>query len=162
MLEAKGWYNGYSPEERDAKLNALKRRIARGEVAQASGPCALCGDPDVPVEYHSEDYATEYRWNPPAMYPLCRHCHRDKLHKRFRRPSFWHAFLAHVRRGGYARDLKDPTIKREIQAYAAAIQRGEAPALRALRPYVRTAGGEWFSNLRMDPESLVDRSARPR
>lgn len=162
MLDEKGWYNGYSPKERDVKWKALKQSIARGEVQPASGPCALCGDPDVPVEYHSEDYATEFRWTPPAMYALCFHCHRIKLHKRFGQPSSWRAFLAHVRRGGYARDLKDPTIKKEVQACAAALERGEAPALRPLRPYAKTAGEEWFSNLRMDPQSLADPSARPR
>jgi hypothetical protein len=162
MLDAKGWYNGYSPEERDTKLKALKRCIRRGEVQPPSGPCALCGDPDAPVEYHSEDYAVDFRWIPPAMYALCRHCHRDKLHKRFWRGSGWRAFIAHVRRGGYARDLKDPTIKKEVQAYEAAIERGEEPSLRPLRAYSQTAGEEWFSKLRTDPESLSAPTARPR
>lgn len=153
MSDEKGWYNGYSPKERDVKWKALKRAVAKGALQPASGPCALCGDPEVPVEYHSEDYAAEFRWSPPAMYALCRHCHRTKLHKRFGRASGWLAFLAHVRRGGYAQDLKDPVIKKEVQACASAIERGETPALRPLRLYASAIGEEWFANLRLDAES---------
>lgn len=122
----------------------------------------LCGDPDVPVEYHDEDYGEPFIWEPPALLCLCRHCHRDKLHKRFWRHSVWHAFIAHVRRGGFARDLKDKGIYKELKAYQAAIERGETPTLRPLRPYAREVGNEWFANLRMDPESLSDPEARPR
>ena len=99
---AGNWYNGYSPQEREIKFRVLKRLIDRGELPSASGPCMLCGDPDVPVEYHSEDYGEPFLWEPPAMRSLCRHCHRDKLHKRFSRHSAWEAYLMHVRRGGYA------------------------------------------------------------
>ena len=98
------WYNGYSAEERDIKFKALKRLIRKGEIPPATGPCMLCNDPDVAVEYHDEDYGEPFIWGPPALLTLCRNCHRDKLHKRFRRHSSWHAFIAHVRRGGYARD----------------------------------------------------------
>ena len=69
---------------------------------------------------------------------------------------------AHVRRGGYARDLKDPAVKVEIHAAEAAIERGEAPVLRQLRPYRLAIGQEWFAKLRMDRESLEDSMARPR
>lgn len=136
--------------------------LARGDIAPANGPCQLCGDPDVPVEYHDEDYSKPYLWAPPAMYALCRHCHRDKLHKRFSRPTAWTAFIAHVRRGGYARDMKDAEIKRELAAYQAAHERGESLALRPLRPHAQVADEEWFAKLRMAPESLIDPSARPR
>jgi len=67
-----------------------------------------------------------------------------------------------VRRGGYARELKEPCIKKELGAYQAAIERGEVFALRELRPYKRIVGKEWFANLRMDSESLTDTTARPR
>lgn len=156
------WYNGYSPKERDVKFKVLKRLVAKGELSPASGPCMLCGDPDVPVEYHDEDYGEPFIWEPPALLCLCRHCHRDKLHNRFWRHSAWHTFIAHVRRGGYARDLKDPKIKKELEAARAAIERGESMSLSALRPYTRTAGDEWFATLRMDPGSLSDPTARPR
>lgn len=156
------WYNGYSAKERDIKFKVLKRLIAKGELPAAPGPCMLCGDPDVAVEYHDEDYGEPFFWEPPALLSLCRHCHRDKLHKRFWRHSAWYAYVAHIRRGGYARDLKDKDVKKELTACASAIERGEPFALRPLRPYTRTAGAEWFANLRMDPESLSDPLARPR
>jgi hypothetical protein len=159
---ADSWYNGYSAKEREIKFKALKARIATGQLAPAAGPCALCGDPEVPVEYHDEDYGEPFIWEPPALLALCRHCHRDKLHKRFWRHAAWHAYVAHVRRGGYARDLKDPKVKSELQAYKVAIENGQPYSLAQLRPYTRPIGQEWFAKLRMDPESLSDPKARPR
>ncbi len=156
------WYNGYSARERDLKFKELKRRIARGETPPASGPCALCGDPDVPVEYHDEDYGEPYIWEPPALLALCRNCHRNKLHKRFSDNAAWKAFIAHVRRGGYARDLKDKAVKKEADACKRLIEQGKPFSLTPMRPYPREVGKEWFTNLRLDPESLKDPTSRPR
>lgn len=156
------WYNGYSAKERNAKFKALKQRLASGELAPAASPCALCCDPDVPVEYHDEDYGEPFVWGAPALLALCRHCHRDKLHKRFWRHSSWLAYVAHVRRGGYGRDLKDPAVMREFAQCRAAIEKGQSFPLRVLRPYAGVVGEEWFANLRMDPDSLSDANARPR
>ena len=47
------WYNGYSPKERDEKYRELKRLISIGTLDSAKGPCDLCCDPDVAVEYHT-------------------------------------------------------------------------------------------------------------
>ena len=161
MVEG-SWYNGYRPKERLSKLREMNRRLASGELTQAAGPCALCGDPDVPVEYHDEDYGEPYLWSPPAQYCLCRHCHRHKLHTRFKAPSAWNTYLAHIRRGGYACDLKDREIKTEVEKYRVALERGETPPLKYLRPYPHEIGKEWFATLRMDIESLEDPSARKR
>lgn len=155
-------YNGYTPKERNDKFKEMMRRIANGELPPASGPCALCGDPEVEVEYHDEDYSLPYRWVEPAVYVLCRHCHRQKLHLRFAYPFVWQAYLAHVRRGGYARDLDDPSIKKEFVACCKAIKNGQAFALRKLRPYMRSIGEEWFGRLRLDSKSLSDPAVRPR
>ena len=156
------WYNGYSPKERDAKFKALKHLELNGTLPPASGPCMLCSDPEVAVEYHDEDYGEPFLWAPPALLTLCRHCHRDKLHKRFGRPAQWKAYVAHVRRGGYARDLKDSAIKAEFQACQIAFEKGETFTLRPMRSYLPPVGKEWFANIRMDVESLSDPSARPR
>lgn len=156
------WYNGFSPRERSAKSAELKRQQRAGAVGFPTGPCMLCGDPDVPVEFHSEDYGYPYLFDPPAMYTLCRHCHRAKLHRRFRHPHQWAAFKAHVRRGGYARDLAEPVVKREVSDLQATLARGEDRPLRPLRAYAAEPGSEWFERLRTDPESLTDPSARPR
>lgn len=162
MDRGRGWYNGYSPRERARYIKATKRLIATGQIAPALGPCNMCGDPEAPVEYHSEDYAEPYRWSPPATYVLCLHCHRDKLHKRFRRPELWAAFLAHVRRGGYARDLKNPVVRLEFEYYRRAAQHDKPASLHPLRPYAKAPGTEWFAHLRMDITSLRDPKARPR
>lgn len=161
-MEREGWYNGYNWNEREAKLKELKRRIANGQQSSAQGPCNLCGDPDVPVEYHDEDYSQPYLWGPPALFALCRNCHRDKLHKRFTRPVAWQAFLAHVRRGGYARELRHPEVKKEVARYQAAIERGEVASLKQLRPYNQIPGKEWFAALPLDPATMTSKSARPR
>ena len=161
-MNESGWYNGYPWSERNAKLKEFVRKLKNGEIGPATGPCELCGDPDVPVEYHDEDYSKPYLWGPPALFALCRNCHRDKLHKRFARPMAWKAFVEHIRRGGYARDLKEPVIKKEVAAYKAAIERGDTSSLRLLRPYRGVVGKEWFANLRMNSESLSDPVARPR
>ena len=158
------YYNGYSPAERNEKFEVLLTRIASGEQPEASGPCMLCGDPSGPVQYHDEDYSKPYLWGPPALLVLCSNCHKDKLHKRFRRTSAnWQAFLAHVRRGGWSSDLsRDPAIKREVADCRRAIEAGEPFELRPLRPYTAVVGTEWFANLRLDEASKSDPSARPR
>jgi hypothetical protein len=162
MADEAGWYNGYCLKERQKKLKVFKRLLAAGEVPPASGPCALCGDPDIPVEYHDEDYSEPYIWTEPAAYALCVHYHRHKLHRRFWQNAVWTAFVAHVRRGGYARDWMDPEVKREITDYTAALTRGETARLRQLRAYTRIAGEEWFARLTMDARSLTDPAVRPR
>jgi hypothetical protein len=94
---------------------------------------------------------------------LCQHCHRHKLHKRFSRPHAWRAYLVHVRRGGYARDLALPDVKREVARLTRAIAAGESPFdLRPLRPYAQTPGHEWFADLSCDPLTLNSAPARPR
>ena len=156
------WYNGYSPKERDDKFKAMKKLLAKGLLLAPSGSCHLCGDTEVPLEYHDEDYGEPFIWEPPALLSLCRHCHRDKLHKRFKRHSAWHIYIAHIRRGGYARDLKELSVKKELHAYQAALEKGEPFEPKSLRPYKHEIGKEWFTSLRMDIESLDDPKARPR
>lgn len=157
------YYNGYSSPEREAKYQVMLDRISSGELANPSGPCLLCRDSDVPVVYHDEDYSMPYLWEPPALLRLCRNCHTDKIHKRFVRPlSHWQAFLAHVRRGGYARELKCPAVKTEIAACRQAFEAGEPFSMRQLRAYEPDDRPEWFAHLRMDLASKTDPAARPR
>ena len=156
------WYNGFSPQQRAEHIKAVGELMASGELAPAAGRCDICGDPDTPVEYHCEDYGKPYKWNPPATYTLCRHCHRHQLHARFQRPELCATYLAHVRRGGYGRDLKNAVIKLEFQSYRRSVARGETVSLRQLRPYAGTPGTEWFTLLRMDVASLRDLAVRPR
>ena len=166
------WYTGYTPKERDKNFAELKRQIAAHELGCAKGPCALCGDPsgkadghfdsEVKFEYHNEDYSLPLCKTEPGLVVLGRHCHRNKLHKRFADPIAWQAYIAHIRRGGYARDLKNPSVAKELKTYRAAMEKGESSTLRTLGPYHHPAGREWFTKLRMDIESLKNPEARPR
>jgi hypothetical protein len=154
-------YNGYSPQERARKSRALFNAMADGDVRDAWPPCMLCGDPEFTCDYHSEDYSMPYRWRPPAMYSVCTSCHA-RLHKRFAKPEVWEAFKAHVRRGGYASDLRKPAIAREVEAYRRARALGLPASLRRLRQYRKRAGTEWWARLSMDSRSLTAQWARPR
>ena len=82
--------------------------------------------------------------------------------KGFLIPKNWYAFIAHVRRGGYASDLKDKHIKKEVNLYQKAADEETQFELKNLRPYNHKIGGEWFANIRMDIESLKDPNARLR
>jgi hypothetical protein len=152
------YYNGYSPLERKNKHAQLKRLMAAGEASCATPPCQLCGDPDTPVEYHSEDYSKPYIF---LQHALCRACHRTWLHKRFSKPFAWEAFKAHLRRGGYARETSIPSIKRELKAAQDAARTGNTVALARLRPRKLT-GAEWWEGLGTDRGSLRGFDARPR
>jgi hypothetical protein len=160
-------YNGYCWPERMAKFKEMERRLASRELARPIGPCKLCGDPGGPetsvvFEYHDEDYSLDYRWTEPAAYVLCRDCHIYRMHQRFAHPMAWTVFLAHVRRGGYARELRGEAVKRELAKYRKALKVGAILPLKSRRPYRAVVGQEWFAHLRSDAASLTDHSARPR
>ncbi len=154
-------YNGYSGLEREEKLRALHRLKRAGEFPSPPNACMLCGDPNVVLEPHSEDYSKPFLWTASAMYWLCRHCHRDKLHKRFARPDAWRAFLVHVRCGGYGSDLKVSETKRELDKATKAIAAGKIPTVATLRPR-DLEGQQWWERLTLDPLSLCSPQARPR
>jgi hypothetical protein len=162
------WYNGYSWPERMAKFRQMQRVLASSELAAPAGPCRLCGDPGdldgtVVFEYHDEDYSLDYRWTEPAAYCLCHDCHIYRLHQRFARPMAWLVFIAHVRRGGYARELKEPSVERELAKYRLALRQNHSyPKLKVLRPYEFEPGTEWFARISLDLESMTDASTRPR
>jgi hypothetical protein len=154
-------YNGYSGRERDRKYQEYKRLRALGLSVPAVPPCQLCGDPESPVEPHSEDYSMPYLWSPPAEYMICRSCH-GWIHKRFNRPDDWRDFQAHVRRGGYAREFSGPGARKERDMAAEA--RGQG----GLFEWAPTAGRsihlgqDWWDHLTMLPDSLNSPLARPR
>jgi hypothetical protein len=153
------FYNGYSPAERSRAGAAARREVVKGGLSPAMA-CMLCGDPSAHVELHSEDYSRPYCFEPPAAYWLCIPCHRNNLHKRFSDPSRWTAFLLHVERGGYASDLHQPHIRREVQHATAALRAGEAIALPQLR--TRDQRDPWWRRLSLDERTKTDPAARPR
>jgi hypothetical protein len=154
-------YNGYSGRERDRKYQEYKRLRALGLSVPAVPPCQLCGDPESPVEPHSEDYSMPYLWAPPAEYMICRSCH-GWIHKRFNRPDDWRDFQAHVRRGGYAREFSTPTVRKEREAAIAARLLGHELTWSGLSDRPHRAGLDWWEQLTLMPESLSSPSARPR
>lgn len=163
-MQERGWYNGYGWTERYAKLKAL-RREAPAQLAPLQPPCQLCADPSPKsVEYHDEDYSKPYCWKPPAIFVLCRNCHRTHLHKRFTRPHAWSAFLAHVKRGGYARDLvENHAVKREVRAYARALAEGRVPSpMSAIPGRAQRESPTWYEALSVDPVQTTPDGKRPR
>jgi|APFre7841882630_1041343.scaffolds.fasta_scaffold59746_2 hypothetical protein len=154
-------YDGYKGAQREAKSRAQHIREAQWLPSHPPGPCAICGDPEVPLEPHSQDYSLPCPWSPPAEYALCSLCHVHRLHARFRNPQPWEAHKARVRRGGYSSDLKIPEIAAELAAFRAALKRNEGNTLQVLRSRAST-GDEWWEDLLTDQSQLADRAARPR
>lgn len=154
-------YNGYSGKERDEKEAERARLLKSGELQMRHTECELCGDPDTPTIPHVEDYSKPYQWEPPAEYMVCETCEKDMLQKRFRNKDRWESFKAHVRRGGYARELQDSATNKEFLDYREARERGEKPTLRKLRDRAVT-GSEWWEKLSIDSATLTDPKSRPR
>jgi hypothetical protein len=137
------WYNGYSPNERNAMGRAPSPPDAR------KPPCAMCGDPTpAKMQTHAEDYSMPYRWEAPAAYPVCLRCH-SRLHARFDSPQRWRSFLQFLRRGWYAREVSSGDLARHARL-------GEAFEWRPLPhdPPMRTGDSAWWwESLTLDAAS---------
>jgi hypothetical protein len=155
------FYNGYTPQQRNKKLIALHRRWPNHSHPYYQPPCHLCGDPTAKVQPHSEDYAEDFRWEHPAMYAVCFHCHR-RLHSRFDAPASWLAYKAHLRRGGYGSDLKTPKTAGELTRLAKALEAGLPFSLSSLPRQAKHSGFEWWELLTTDPRFLDQPFAKPR
>jgi len=156
-----GPYNGYTAKERQEKFDELKRRREGGIATEEGQPCMMCGDPDAPVEQHSEDYSKPYRWVPPAEYALCRSCHYW-IHQRFGKPLVWQAYKAHMRRGGYGREFTSNEVKRERKAFEVAQASGEDYIWQGLPDRAARTGMDWWEHLTVSPDALAAPWARPR
>ena len=156
------YYNGYTPQERNRKLRASYKIFPNRSHPYYKGVCHMCGDPDSPVEPHSEDYSEPYLWERPAEYALCKTCH-GRLHKRFKSPYAWEAYKLHLRRGGYGSDLKAPPIARQIANLAKSLQSGSTFLLPQLSPPRPPSSAEaWWEFLSINPEALTESWARVR
>lgn len=126
------WYNGFSPAQRNRKLQALHREFPGKSHRYFAPPCHVCGDTQTTVAPHSEDYSWPPKWERPAMFAVCRTCH-GRLHKRFNAPWSWEAYKRHLRRGGYGSDLKRiPREARRVARLAKELQAGKAFPLEPL------------------------------
>jgi len=153
------YYNGYSPQERVRKLNALHKLYPGRSHPYYKGSCHMCGDPSSPVAPHGEDYSQPYHWERPAVYALCNTCH-GRLHKRLKSPHAWEAYKLHLRRGGYGSDLKSPPVSRQISKLAKAQISGTPLLLEPLRP--PPSPESWWEELTTNPDALTAEWARAR
>jgi hypothetical protein len=146
------WYNGYSPDERNAMGRAAYPDHAR------QPPCAMCGDPNPrKMQTHAEDYSQPFRWDPPAAYPVCTTCH-SRIHSRFDAPAKRRSFLEFLRRGWYAREV--PSVEMDRHA-----KHGQGYAWRELphpAPVRRGKHAWWWEALTLAKESKRSQAARPR
>lgn len=156
------FYNGYTPQERNRKLRASYKIFPNRSHPYYKVACHMCGDPDSPVEPHSEDYSEPYLWERPAEYAVCKTCH-GRLHKRFKSPHAWETYKLHLRRGGYGSDLKSPPIARQITNLAKSLQSGSTFLLPQLSPPRQPSSAEaWWESLSINPEALTASWARAR
>lgn len=155
------WYNGYSPDERNAILEDYHRKKRTDGFRFEGGRCAICDDPGSPPDsWHSEDYSQPFSFEPPATYVICKSCH-NRLHKRFNQPDEWRLFLEHLKRGGYGREFTEWYSLPQRRAWVETIRNGGSVDLPRGRPRSLT-GAEWWLGLTLDPESLQAAWARPR
>ena len=156
------FYNGYTPKERNKKLAALHRFYPHYSHPYYQPPCHLCCDPAAKVQPHSEDYTETFRWERPAMYAVCSHCH-SRLHGRFESPASWLAYKIHLRRGGFGSDLKTPKISRELTRLAKSLEARQPFSLSSLSGHQpQLTGSEWWELLTTDPRFLDQPFAKPR
>jgi hypothetical protein len=152
-------YNGYTGKEREKKLRAMDKEHPGRTHPYYKGPCDLCGDPDSPVEPHTEDYSEPYLWERPAEYAVCRRCH-NRIHSRFTYPMRWEAYKRHLRRGGYGSDLKNSAHSESVCRLAKELQQGPGFELEPMRQ--PSAPDAWWEKLKTDPATQTDPSSRPR
>jgi hypothetical protein len=143
-------YNGWTPKERQTLQDALNRLHAQGLHPGTEGPCQLCGDADIRVKPHSEDYSAPYSFKAPAMYAICGSCHWH-LHARFNDPERWAEFLHHVKRGGYGQEFSTPKVMKERKACRKAKLNGWIYKWHLTPGRVIRRGGHWWLKLSMDP-----------
>lgn len=101
-MSANGFYNGYSPAERNGANAAIRAAIARGDLSVPER-CSVCQQaPNRPLQWHSE------RYDILDAFPICRGCH-VRVHARFRHPDRWLAYISRLDPAGWFQDLSvDP------------------------------------------------------
>ena len=80
-----GDYNGYTGKERIRGWQIVRIALRMGLLSQPR-ECSVCGHAGH-IHFHSELYG-----RPLLSKPICKSCHFH-LHRRFRRPDEWPAFV---------------------------------------------------------------------
>lgn len=89
-MNAKGYYNGFGPADRNGTLAIVRAALADGTLPTPTR-CSVCGvRATKPLQWHSEDYR-----KPLNAHPICRGCH-VRVHARFRHPDRWQAYVARL------------------------------------------------------------------
>lgn len=97
-MKANGWYNGFSPAQRNGANAAIRAAIARRDLAVPE-KCSVCQQvPNRSLQWHSE------RYDVLDAYPICRSCH-IRVHARFRHPDSWRAFIKFLDPAGWVQSL---------------------------------------------------------
>jgi hypothetical protein len=99
-----GWYNGFSPQERDRAARKQRLAFASGEVARRT-ICVACGreESETSIVPHLEDYR-----RPLDFVALCARCHHW-VHARQRDRKGWNGYRKWVR------GARDSTVLDEIE-----------------------------------------------
>jgi hypothetical protein len=97
-MNTNGFYNGWSPVQRNGTNAAIRAAIARGDLT-VPDKCSVCQRvPNRPLQWHSE------RYDVLDAYPICRSCH-IRVHARFRHPDSWRAFIKSLDPAGWVQSL---------------------------------------------------------
>lgn len=97
-MNTNGFYNGWSPAQRNGANAAIRAAIVRGDLT-VPDKCSVCQRvPNRPLQWHSE------RYDVPDAYPICRSCH-IRVHARFRHPDNWNAFIKSLDPAGWVQSL---------------------------------------------------------
>ena len=93
------WYNGWSPEERQATIPIQRAAFRQGLIARPTY-CSICGFDRPPspgaITLHLENYTFALEG-----YGCCRRCH-GAIHARFVRPERWLRLLDRLGHQGWA------------------------------------------------------------
>lgn len=92
------WYNGFSPQQREAVQAYLNREWAAGRLPRPAR-CLACLQLDGAIHGHLENYDL-----PDTYVPLCITCHLV-LHCRYRHRAAWAEYRDRVRSGWQAPPL---------------------------------------------------------
>jgi hypothetical protein len=94
------WYNGHSPEKREAVQRFLNQQWDSGDPAWPRPTlCSACAQEHGAIHGHLEDYDQPHTYE-----PLCITCHL-LLHCRFRYRAIWAEYLDRVAAGWQAPPL---------------------------------------------------------
>lgn len=98
LRQGGGWYNGFSPSERSAAGNLIRRKIREGKWVPLIS-CDACGQAVGVIHAHLEDYS-----KPETYMPMCFVCHM-LLHCRFRAPGAFYSYVTLLELGERVRPV---------------------------------------------------------